>query len=103
MFRSSTSALILTVMLCPLAACSPEPALRPIPAGHPARPDSAVAAVPRQTLPHAEPSDERAATIVQHARYRCPMHHHVTSDDPEATCPECGMKINEPIPGEAGR
>jgi membrane fusion protein, copper/silver efflux system len=34
-------------------------------------------------------------------RFRCPMHHDVTSTDPKARCPKCNMFINEPIPTAA--
>lgn len=37
------------------------------------------------------------------ARFVCPMHPHITSSNPEDRCPECGMKINKPVPPGAAR
>ncbi|HEY0709223.1 MAG TPA: efflux RND transporter periplasmic adaptor subunit, partial [Polyangia bacterium] len=58
-------------------------------------------------LPPAAPAPATAAASAPAAdpktaqlKYHCPMHPEVTSDDPNARCPKCGMKL-EPRPAVA--
>jgi multidrug efflux pump subunit AcrA (membrane-fusion protein) len=44
------------------------------------------------------PNAQRRTPNASQGRYYCPMHPEVTSDDPNATCPKCGMKLM-PRPG----
>ena len=61
-------------------------------------------AVPQPTTPqydhaaHAAPpaTTPDAAPAPQAATYVCPMHPEVTSHDPAARCPKCGMRLEEP-------
>jgi Cu(I)/Ag(I) efflux system membrane fusion protein len=57
-----------------------------------------------KTLPPAAPAPAAAPTGNAAAnpahKYHCPMHPEVTSDDPNARCPKCGMKL-EPRPTSA--
>jgi Cu(I)/Ag(I) efflux system membrane fusion protein len=43
---------------------------------------------------------DAAAAPAAGGKYYCPMHPHRTSDDPNARCPDCGMKL-EPRPAAA--
>lgn len=100
-----------------LAGCSGPP-VRPLAATHPASADGptgmvvaprAVAIVqpPAQPMAHGEhrtaspPQPAPApADALDQALYMCPMHPEVTSTDPNARCPECGMRINKRIEAE---
>ena len=91
-----------------------------LPATHPANP-SAEAAQPEApstvlaigTAGPAGSADAEAPPGTHHAgaataqtgstAFVCPMHPRVTSSDPNAKCPECGMKINKPVKPAASK
>jgi hypothetical protein len=96
-------------VLALIAGCS-QPASHPQPrADDPANPDAPVAAAPPVAPPpDAAPTesghdhhDHTAAPSA--ALYQCPMHPEATSNDPNALCPKCGMKINKKIVAETTR
>lgn len=103
-----------------IASCA-QPPLE-VGANHPANPDAtaAPASPPSTTLVIAQESSPAApggranrnaaspapggahqhgsqAPTATQAMYMCPMHPDVTSTDPDAKCPKCGMKINKPV------
>lgn len=101
------------LMLCSvllLSACASSSKPTPAAQGHPANPDSPTAARPTP-MPAAHDSADghqrdhagrdhnapAAQPASPGAMYVCPMHPAVTSNDPEARCPECGMKINKKV------
>jgi hypothetical protein len=95
-------------VLALIAGCT-QPASHPQPrADDPANPDAPVAAAP----PAPSPPDAAPESSHDHhdhisapgaALYQCPMHPEVTSSDPNALCPKCGMKINKKIVVETPR
>jgi Cu(I)/Ag(I) efflux system membrane fusion protein len=56
--------------------------------------------VPSTTMTPALAGGADGGAAARRGRYRCPMHPHRTSDDPNARCPDCGMKL-EPWPDAA--
>ncbi len=104
------------LMLGVLAGCA-APAMRPLPDKHPANSDALVAEFSRPNALQSEaPSEGAAHDDAVHSQasgrnrahgehepdaaapasqtlFRCPMHPEVTSSDPEARCPQCGMKL----------
>jgi len=89
------------VALAVLGGCAGETAGTQFGADHPANPQAPAAPVPppSKTLalnPTSAPSTRPVETA---AVYTCPHHPDVTSTDPEARCPKCGMKL---VPKTAG-
>jgi hypothetical protein len=87
-----------------LSACAPQTLHPSTNADHPANPEAALGAQPATAAAHNyaghhhdEPGDTPAAPG---AMYACPMHPEVTSNDPNAVCPKCGMKIDKKITPE---
>lgn len=105
----------LIAFILSLGGCATPSTPAPGGAGHPANPDAPTGA----QAPARAPADRPGAHAHDHAghdhavpaepspsgqaKYMCPMHPAVTSNDPEARCPECGMKINKRITPEAPR
>lgn len=100
------------LMAASLAGCAASPPNQ-IPVSHPANPGAPTGVIVPSRVPesvvvegapephggHTQDAEVPAAPPSQ-ALYACPMHPHVTSIDPEARCPECGMRINKPIATE---
>jgi len=96
-----------------LAGCSNHGAIATS-ADHPANPDAGghvdtqrqrpAATPPSTTHDHAAHKQAHPPTSAAEPQagtlYMCPMHSKVTSRNPEDRCPECGMKINQPVPPE---
>jgi len=105
-------------LLFMMAGCAAN-ASRPLSHDHPANPNAATSeisrptalyAVPRSEAPRSDATDVRpSAQPDAHAHhpppmtapdskplFRCPMHPDVTSSDPNAKCPKCGMSL-EPV------
>jgi hypothetical protein len=59
---------------------------------HPANPNATQSPAPAPSQSLRDRSQMSAP-----AMYACPMHPDVTSTDPNAPCPKCGMKINWPV------
>ena len=107
----------LALIACVLSLCGCATPSKPAPAGadHPANPDAPTGAQVTARAPAAQPdvpthdhsghghAAPAEPTLSPQATYMCPMHPAVTSNDPEARCPECGMKINKRITPEAPR
>jgi membrane fusion protein, copper/silver efflux system len=55
------------------------------------------------TMKPALAAGDGAAPAATGGKYHCPMHPQRTSDDPNARCPDCGMKLEpRPTAGESG-
>lgn len=103
-----------------LASCA-APAPRPLTNDHPASPDAPASEISRPSALHSVPPSEAPRSDATHLQpsaqpdahahhppttttptpeskplFRCPMHPEVTSSDPDAKCPKCGMSL-EPI------
>ena len=108
MFRTLTVSLLLM-----MAGCAAN-ASRPLSQDHPANPSAAASEISQPTALHAVPPSEAprsdAADVRQNTQpdahahhappatapdskplFRCPMHPDVTSSDPDAKSPKCGM------------
>jgi hypothetical protein len=92
--RYATIALALLI-----AGCAADSATPPLAANHPANPAAPTAplegftALAAITAPATQPTSQPATKPQTAGNYVCPMHEHVTSDDPNARCPICGMRL----------
>lgn len=101
---------VFLLIVAGLCGCAARPSHVQTAADHPANPAAATGLL--VTTTEGESADA-APTVVssvgqEHgaselpaqapvALYMCPMHPDVTSNDPTARCPRCGMLINKPI------
>jgi hypothetical protein len=80
------------------AGCAGDASLPPLADDHPANPAAPTAPLERATTltsataPATAPRTP-ATKPAAGGRYVCPMHDQVTSDDPNARCPICSMRL----------
>jgi hypothetical protein len=109
----------IVVLLLVLVGCASDAGpSTPTPPDHPAAANAQSSDLPRPRLSLSMPqhgglAQQAASPATQPATqpatrpsegpqlYACPMHPQVTSADPNARCPECGMKINKPVAAPA--
>ena len=90
-------AIIVLAML--VTGCAADSAMPPLAADHPANraaltaPLEGFTALAATTAPAMQPTSESATRPQTAGKYVCPMHEHVTSDDPSARCSICGMRL----------